>query len=90
MNFGAMTNAIVIEELRALALKPPRNRAALLKLTRRAASVNDVVPWQNMKKGGSFDGISLNDVGKILPGARKPPIPKDKSDQRKGGEVGQA
>ena len=34
--------------------------------------------------------ILLNDVGKILPSAREPPIPKDKSDQRKGSEVRKA
>ena len=34
--------------------------------------------------------ILLNDVGKILPSAREPPIPKDKGDQRKGSEVRKA
>lgn len=70
-------------------LKPPRSRAAVLNLTREVTGVNDVLPDKTSETAEIWADF-LYHIGKILPRARKPPIPQDKTDERKGGKVGKA
>ena len=71
-------------------LKPLRSRAATSKPNMRSGLVSTMFFLTKQEKRLEIGLILLNDVGKILPSAREPPIPKDKSDQRKGSEVRKA